>query len=146
MTDTKERGHALENTNIIKGQGHALLRSIGSITNVLHQMTHLPLQETRTTESTERDLIQMIRRRRARERNLEDQSKKMKNAKCKLAWQRPECLHLSNSPIRMPPLMILTCLIMKNLRKTHQLHSQFKQKPSLFKIRWFKHSLKYSLA
>ena len=85
MTDTKERGHALENTNIIKGQGHALLRNIGNITDVPHQMTHPPLQETPITESTERDLIQMIRRRRVRGRNLEGHSKKKRNARCKPA-------------------------------------------------------------
>jgi hypothetical protein len=83
-TDMKERDHALASINIIKDQGHALLRSIGSTTGILHRMTHLHLQETLTIESTERDPIQMIRRRRIRGRNLEGHSKKRRNAKCKL--------------------------------------------------------------
>jgi hypothetical protein len=83
MTDMKERGHALANTNIIKGQGHALLRNIGNIIDILHQMTRPHLRETRIIENTGRDLIQMIRRRRARGRNLAGHSKKRRNARCK---------------------------------------------------------------
>jgi hypothetical protein len=131
MTDMKERGHAQENiTNIIKDQGHALLRSTGSTTDVLRQTTHRHLHETRNIESTERDLIQMTRKRRARGINRVGHSKKRRNARCKLVSRRPACSPPSSSPIPMPLSTTSTCPIMRNLRKTHLSHqSQLKLNP-----------------
>lgn len=114
-----EKGHARVNTKLTRDQGHAPIRSTESIVDTPLQMSHPHLPATHVTENTGSDLTLMIRKRRAKGRNLVGHLRKRKSARCKLVWQRPECLHRFNSPIQMQLLMTLICLTMRSPRKTH---------------------------